>query len=537
MDWNCMLFRVAGVLAVLRAADAFRYPLPSSSTFGRDLISKLGSTNNAVESQAVTTREETKEIEEGQFDWNKQWYPVLSLKHTDEGRAQPVQLLGKDLVVWRDKEGRWSCFDDRCPHRAAPLTEGRVEKDGTLMCAYHAWRFDADGKCLSIPQSESGGRDEAQPKACAKVYPTQVAQDIIWVWGENGPDAALESAMSSPALVEIPPGKKLVAAAITQRDLPYGWDFFMENVVDSSHVEVAHHGVMGNRYNVKPKPFKLVEGSLSKKGFAVEAEVEVGPGRGATSFIAPSLVKVGAKNLEDRRFQLVLYNIPTRPGWSRMVSYQATFVPEDSKAKGKMLISSTPGGIQPHDPPDWVQHLFAHKFIAQDLVFLHHQERTLAASGIDSRNYGNGVYVPTGADTGVITLRKWIATFTGGGPAWVAGCDRTVPPKEWKRDVLLDVYEQHTKNCTACLGALKRVKRLLTAAKTSAVVSLAWAVLRAARASNASTLTSALARNGFTLRAVFPGLAITFASLAAIKVLESLHGAFYTSPYHHQDND
>ena len=71
MDWNFMLFRVAGILAVLRAADAFRYPLPSPSTFGRDLISKLGSTN-AVESQAVTTREETKEIEEGQFDWNKQ---------------------------------------------------------------------------------------------------------------------------------------------------------------------------------------------------------------------------------------------------------------------------------------------------------------------------------------------------------------------------------------------------------------------------------------------------------------------------------
>ncbi|CAN0389363.1 unnamed protein product, partial [Scytosiphon promiscuus] len=41
-------------------------------------------------------------------------------------------------------------------------------------CAYHAWRFDADGKCLSIPQSDRGGKDEAQPKACAKVYPTQV---------------------------------------------------------------------------------------------------------------------------------------------------------------------------------------------------------------------------------------------------------------------------------------------------------------------------------------------------------------------------
>ncbi|CAN0584922.1 unnamed protein product, partial [Laminaria digitata] len=34
------------------------------------------------------------------------------------------QLLGKDLVVWRNSEGTWATFDDRCPHRAAPLTEG-----------------------------------------------------------------------------------------------------------------------------------------------------------------------------------------------------------------------------------------------------------------------------------------------------------------------------------------------------------------------------------------------------------------------------
>lgn len=43
------------------------------------------------------------------------------------------QVLGKDLVVWRDAQEHWTCFDDRCPHRAAPLTEGRVEKDGSLL--------------------------------------------------------------------------------------------------------------------------------------------------------------------------------------------------------------------------------------------------------------------------------------------------------------------------------------------------------------------------------------------------------------------
>ena len=42
------------------------------------------------------------------------------------------QMLGKDLVIWRNGDGTWATFEDRCPHRAAPLTEGRVEKDGTL---------------------------------------------------------------------------------------------------------------------------------------------------------------------------------------------------------------------------------------------------------------------------------------------------------------------------------------------------------------------------------------------------------------------
>ena len=62
-----------------------------------------------------------------------------------------------------------------------------------------------------------------------------MAQDIIWVWGENGPDAALESAMSSPALLQVPPGKKVIRGAITQRELPYSWEFFVENVMVSTH--------------------------------------------------------------------------------------------------------------------------------------------------------------------------------------------------------------------------------------------------------------------------------------------------------------
>ncbi|KAL6745255.1 Rieske [2Fe-2S] iron-sulfur domain-containing protein, partial [Haematococcus lacustris] len=63
----------------------------------------------------------------------------------------PTPPAGKDLVVWRDGSNTWRAFQDMCPHRLAPLSEGRVEADGSLLCAYHAWRFDGSGACTAIP--------------------------------------------------------------------------------------------------------------------------------------------------------------------------------------------------------------------------------------------------------------------------------------------------------------------------------------------------------------------------------------------------
>jgi phenylpropionate dioxygenase-like ring-hydroxylating dioxygenase large terminal subunit len=48
---------------------------------------------------------------------------------------------GKDLVLWRDGAGEWRCFADKCAHRNAPLSEGRIEpQNGSIMCSYHGAR-------------------------------------------------------------------------------------------------------------------------------------------------------------------------------------------------------------------------------------------------------------------------------------------------------------------------------------------------------------------------------------------------------------
>ena len=72
-------------------------------------------------------------------------------------------------------------------------------------------------------------------EACAWI--PQVAQGIIWVWGENGPDAALESAVTpAPLIPELDDAGavesgRVTAGAIYPRDLPYSWETFIENVV------------------------------------------------------------------------------------------------------------------------------------------------------------------------------------------------------------------------------------------------------------------------------------------------------------------
>lgn len=75
------------------------------------------------------------ELEASPLDWTAHWYAVAMTSALDPSRPNPIALLGKDLVLWKDMStGEWRCFEDRCPHRAVPLSEGKVWPDGSLMC-------------------------------------------------------------------------------------------------------------------------------------------------------------------------------------------------------------------------------------------------------------------------------------------------------------------------------------------------------------------------------------------------------------------
>jgi phenylpropionate dioxygenase-like ring-hydroxylating dioxygenase large terminal subunit len=92
------------------------------------------------------------------FDWYSQWYPLDPLCDLDKRAPRARTVLGLDVVIWWDRmEGAWKVLDDRCPHRLAPLSEGRIDHRGRLQCSYHGWCFDGAGTCKYIPQAPALG--------------------------------------------------------------------------------------------------------------------------------------------------------------------------------------------------------------------------------------------------------------------------------------------------------------------------------------------------------------------------------------------
>jgi len=165
------------------------------------------------------------------------WVPLASIFELDPDRPTKLEFLGQNYVTYRDNNGIWVVMDETCPHRLAPLSEGRIDRGKNILeCAYHGWGFTANGTCTQIPQADEQTLKAAQKNARCQVksYPVVTEKNILfaWLWPED-PLTAMsnEAAMPENLLSNIPEN-----SGTYTRDLPYGWDTLLENIVDPSHV-------------------------------------------------------------------------------------------------------------------------------------------------------------------------------------------------------------------------------------------------------------------------------------------------------------
>lgn len=152
-------------------------------------------------------------------------------------------LLGDPVLLYRDSQGRAVALEDRCCHRAAPLSLGKKEGD-CVRCMYHGMKFDPTGACVEIP-----GQDTIPAKACVRSYPVVERDRLVWIWmGEPAranPDDIVAFPWHGSSDWRMKPGYLHYQA---------GFQLIVDNLLDFSHLAFVHPTTLGTSSAADLKP-------------------------------------------------------------------------------------------------------------------------------------------------------------------------------------------------------------------------------------------------------------------------------------------
>ncbi len=162
------------------------------------------------------------------------WYVAAWDHEVAAGAVIGRVIAGEPVALYRLADGTPAALADRCPHRHAPLSAGRVEGEG-LRCLYHGLRFGRDGTCLAVP-----GSDTIPPNSTARAFPLVERHSWLWIW-------LGDPALADPALIPIAFGLGNPDWVMRDGVLDYAADYQLinDNLTDLSHLDFTHETTLG----------------------------------------------------------------------------------------------------------------------------------------------------------------------------------------------------------------------------------------------------------------------------------------------------
>ncbi|MCY3559381.1 MAG: Rieske 2Fe-2S domain-containing protein [Chloroflexi bacterium] len=109
------------------------------------------------------------------------WYLVATRASVLKHRLIAKQWMGQDIVVWSDDDGNICVADAYCPHMGSflgPESGGSV-CEGRLICPFHGFEFEADGRCAATPFAA------APRSANLGIYATREICGLVFAWWGN----------------------------------------------------------------------------------------------------------------------------------------------------------------------------------------------------------------------------------------------------------------------------------------------------------------------------------------------------------------
>ena len=187
-------------------------------------------------------RESKKKMVTGTYLRNA-WYVAAWSDDLADGKLLARTILKEPIVLYRKADGSPAALQDRCPHRFAPLSMGKILPGDRVQCPYHGLEFDQSGACVLNPH----GAKNIPSRARVRSYPVVEKHKAIWIWmGERAPDHAKVPDFS--VLDNVP---ELHTTKRDKMTIKANYELIVDNLLDLSHTSYLHDGILGNSETVE----------------------------------------------------------------------------------------------------------------------------------------------------------------------------------------------------------------------------------------------------------------------------------------------
>jgi len=163
------------------------------------------------------------------------WQPVARLQDLEHGPQRAV-LLGEALAVFLTESGEPAVVADRCAHRGASLSMGKVQGD-SIQCPYHGWEWAGDGACTRIPSLPAQSQDQIPARARIAAFPVREQWGLVWT--------VLEEPLGEPPAPPWFDTEEWTWGHGTPFELPVGFGIMIENFRDVAHFAFVHQATLG----------------------------------------------------------------------------------------------------------------------------------------------------------------------------------------------------------------------------------------------------------------------------------------------------
>ena len=453
-------------------------PATSATTSGRNSkvypsVSSVASTRNSSSPAFPSLKKTTVDNRWESFDYEQHWYPTMWEMDLVENKPTKVTLFDVDYVLAKDSNGKVTALQDKCPHKAAALSEGRITKSGFIQCAYHGWSFDGStGDCVQIPQAGPGVTN-FPARTCAQAVPVRIWQNLIWLW----PGAKQNKYPDPPSIPEmdLPDWKQTQIV----RDFPVDWSLLLSNIMDPDHGMYAHTALAFDFYSASANHPLTIEESFDNKGWTLKAGVDavekllaldkekrktlgykVKPEKNATAtgkltattfFQAPTTVALSRRDENNNtKFVTAFWVCPVGTGRSRFLSVALS------------------NGL-PFSVPRWAFQISVNRFLDQDTQLVASQQPpVLSAEAEGVEHPRQSLYAYSSATDRAVRLidQFWDSTLSKApnrkqtlNLLYNSGQLQHTPPRE----IVLDRKTQHLDICPASQQFVRNIKRLRNA--------------------------------------------------------------------------